>query len=454
MRILLLAVAAPALVWGQIRLSLIEGGAERAVAEVTDLGVTDASDALDARFRARNSAATAISLHTLSVAGAGFALASAPGLPANLAAGASVDFIVRLTPAGPGVYSAVLTVNAASVLLRARAVAGLVVSHEDNRGRTRLSAGDKVDFGQAEVGVRVVRRFVLENPHREPLALDRFSVEGSGFSLADGARLPQRFEPGQEFAFHVTFAPDSPGPQTGRLIVNGRGFVLAGVGIAPPLPRPRIVLDPAAPGSGRQVRVRIRLAEPARTAGEGELRLQFEPAAPGWPDDPGIAFLSPAGRIARFSVEARASAATFGGRDEIVMQTGTTAGRLTLTARLGEHVEQASLVLAPLPVQVDSARLSRGANGVELALAGFDNTRSVSRIVFTFYGADGRLLEPGPIAVDLAAEFRRYFESSALGGMFALRAVFPVMGDAGAVAGVEVELANSVAATRTSRIGF
>lgn len=454
MRILLLAAAAPALVWGQIQLSLIEGAAERAVAEVTDLGATDASDALDARFRARNSAATPVLLQTLTVAGAGFSLVSAPALPGSLAAGASVDFVVRLTPAGPGVYSAVLTVNGISVLLRARAIAGLVVWLEGDRGRTRLSAGDKVDFGQAEIGARVARRIVLENPYREPLALDQLSVEGIGFSLADGVGLPQRFEPGQQAALDVRFAPESPGPQAGRLIVNGRAFILAGVGIAPPLPRPRIVLEPAAPGSGRQVRVRIQLAEAARTAGEGELRLEFEPATPGWPDDPGIAFLSPAGRIARFSVATGASAAGFGGREEIVMQTGTTAGRLTLTARLGEHVEQATLVLAPLPVQVDSARLARTANGLELALAGFDNTRSVSRVVFTFYGADGRVLEPGPIAVDLAAEFRRYFESSALGGMFALRAVFPVTGDAGAVAGVEVEMTNSVAATRTSRIGF
>jgi len=451
---LLLAAATSVLVWGQLQLSLIEGATERAVAEVTDLGATDASDALEARFRARNPTANPVVLRTLSVAGAGFSLASAPALPASLAGGASIDFIVRLTPAGPGVYSAVLTVNAASVLLRARAVAGLVVWLEDNRGRVRLSAGDKVDFGQAEVGVRVARRVVLENPHRESLALDQLSVEGGAFRLADGAPSSQRFESGQEAAFEVTFAPQSPGAQTGRLVVNGRSFFLTGVAMAPPLPRPAIVLDPATPGSGRQVRVRIRLAEPARTAGEGELRLAFEPAAPGWPDDPAIAFLAPAGRVARFSIEAGASEAGFGGREEIVMQTGTTAGRLTLTARLGEHVEQATLALAPLPVQVDSTRVVRSSNGLEVALAGFDNTRSVSRVVFTFYGADGRVLEPGPIAVDLASEFRRYFESSALGGMFALRAVFPVTGDAGAAAGVEVELTNSVAATRTSRIGF
>ncbi|MGC8794042.1 MAG: hypothetical protein ACP5U2_11695, partial [Bryobacteraceae bacterium] len=266
--------------------------------------------------------------------------------------------------------------------------------------------------------------------------------------------LPLTLDPGASLRIEVEFRPASAGTQQGRLLVNGRAFALTGLATEPPLPRPRLVLDPPAPGSGRQVKVRIELAEAARSAGEGELRVEFEPAVHGWADDPAIGFVSPAGRSARFAVEPGDLVGRFAARDEIVMQTGTTAGRLTLIVRLGPHVEQATLVLAPLPVAIDSARASHSASTIELVLAGFDNSRSVSQIVFTFYGATGQALDPGPIAVDVSAEFRRYFETSSLGGIFALRAVFPVTGDPTAVAAVEVEFKNSVGSTRTSRIAF
>jgi len=42
---------------------------------------------------------------------------------------------------------------------------------------------------------------------------------------------------------------------------------------------------------------------------------------------------------------------------------------------------------------------------------------------------------------DVAADFRRFFESSDAGGMFQMRAAFPVTGGA-EVAGVEIELVN------------
>lgn len=446
---------APTLLWAQLQVSLIQGSVELPVREVMDLGSVDASDVLEARFRARNTASAAVAVHTIQVAGAGFTRKDVPALPATLAPGAALEFSVQLAPAGPGAYSAVLTVNTISILLRARATAGPVLSlEEERRGPIRLASMETVAFGSTEAGSSVTRRFRLENPYTERVEVAELAVQGDAFRLSAAFVVPRSLEAGESLAFEIAFVPVSAGVHAGRLVMNGRAFVLSGTATEPPPPRPQIVLDPANLRSGQQVRLRIRLAERARAAGQGELRVQFEPAQFGWPDDPAIGFVSPAGRSVRFWFEAGAEAARFDGRDEVILQTGTTAGRLTLEARLGVNCEQVTLVLAPLPVVVDTARAERKAGGLELYLAGFDNTRSVSQLVFTFYDRGGHVLEPGPIVVDAAAEFRRYFDSAALGGIFALRAAFPVTGDVSAVAAVEIEIRNSAGASRTSRVAF
>ncbi|MDW8129955.1 MAG: choice-of-anchor D domain-containing protein [Bryobacterales bacterium] len=444
----------PALLWAQLQVSLIQGTTEVPLREVVDLGSVDASDQLEARFRVRNQGAVTTVVHTLQVAGAGFARKDVPALPVTLAPGAAFDFSIRVSPSGPGAYSAVLTVNTISVLLRARATAGPVLQVEDASGRRRLASGDAVDFGRIEAGLGASRRFFIENPYASSVEVAELAVQGAAFRLSSGFAVPRSLEAGGSLAFQVLFEPASVGAHSGRLVMNGRVFSLFGTATEAPLPRPQILLDPGSARSGQQMRVRVRLAEKARSAGQGELRIRFEPAQAGWPDDPAIGFVSPGGRSVRFAIEAGTDAARFDGRDEIVLQTGTTAGRLTLEAQLGPHVEQATVTLAPLPVVVDTVRVERRTAGLEVYLAGFDNMRSVSQIAFAFYGTGGQLLEPGAITVDATAEFRRYFESAGLGGLFALRAAFPVTGDVSRVAAVEIEIRNSAGSARTSRVTF
>ena len=75
-------------------------------------------------------------------------------------------------------------------------------------------------------------------------------------------------------------------------------------------------------------------------------------------------------------------------------------------------------------------------------------------LAFTFFDSAGRTIQPGVLRVDASADFKRYFQSGAAGGMFALRATFPVSGDATQVAAVEVEITNSAGITRTQRLPF
>jgi hypothetical protein len=58
------------------------------------------------------------------------------------------------------------------------------------------------------------------------------------------------------------------------------------------------------------------------------------------------------------------------------------------------------------------------------------------------------------IPVDAGAIFRRYFESSQAGGAFAMRATFPVTGDATRIGGVDVKVTNSAGVISARRINF
>ena len=49
-------------------------------------------------------------------------------------------------------------------------------------------------------------------------------------------------------------------------------------------------------------------------------------------------------------------------------------------------------------------------------------------------------------------EWKSYFQSSGMGGVFRLRAVFPVAGDASLVSSVTVEIANTVGRTEVGKL--
>ncbi|HBY64682.1 MAG TPA: hypothetical protein DEH78_33090, partial [Solibacterales bacterium] len=155
-----------------------------------------------------------------------------------------------------------------------------------------------------------------------------------------------------------------------------------------------------------------------------------------------------------FRVAAGDTAALFGDRKEVVFQTGTSSGELLFTAKIGQWTESFVLPLNPALVEFTDTRASRAAGALEVHLTGFDNTRSLSALQFTFFGRDGTPLSQGAVKADLTAEFARYFGSSTLGGAFALKATFPVTGDAAAITAVEVEAVNRTGTMKSRRLVF
>jgi hypothetical protein len=429
--LVLASLPAPA----QVRLYLVDGKIDRPIAAAYDFGGTEVGGWVEAQFRLRNPGPALARLEKLEPAGTGFAMLDGPRVPVTLLAGALVDFTVRFQPVTAGGHSANLFINSDTVLLLGTGQPAPAVL----AGGVPLAPGTTLDFGSIERGKTASRRYTVENRNAATVQITQIAATGGGFR-ADGAPpLPRTLAPGDSVSFEVVWEPQNSGALEGTLNVNRLGFRLTGTATDPPFPRPIIALDTLALKSGQQARIAVRFDTPSPATGTGQLRLEFA-----GPADPALGFLSPAsGRTVQFGVQKGNDLAMFGNRADIEFQTGTTAGTLVITAVLGTHTEQATLQLAPMPVVLDSVRGARTASAVELALGGFDNTRSAGQLIFTFRDPGGRALGSGAIRADAAAAFQKHFETSNAGGLFSLRAVFPVSGAVAQIDSVDVEMPNS-----------
>ncbi len=440
-RLLAMALA----VWpafAQIKLYVVDGKIDRPVAAAYDFGSAEIGGTVEAPFRLRNPGPAAAKLEVLDAAGTGFMLLNKPHMPVTMLAGAFVDFTVRFQPVAAGGHSANLIVNNNTVLLLGSGQPGPTALYEG----AALTPDSTLDFGSVQSGTTASRRYTIENRTAGPVEIRQIAAEGGGFRVAASPALPVTLAPRDSVSFEVVWEPRSTGPAEGTLNVNRLGFRLIGTATDPPFPRPRIALDTLALKSGQQARIAVRFDTPSPATGTGQLRLEFI-----GPADPGFGFLAPAsGRTVQFGVQKGKDLVTFGTRADIDFQTGSTAGTIVITAVLGPYTEQASVQLVPQPIQIESARGVRTASTIELSLGGFDNTRTAGQLVFTFRDRDGQALGTGAIRADAASAFQRHFETANAGGLFFLRAVFPVAGAIAQIDSVDVDMPNTAGTANKS----
>jgi hypothetical protein len=90
---------------------------------------------------------------------------------------------------------------------------------------------------------------------------------------------------------------------------------------------------------------------------------------------------------------------------------------------------------------------------LEIAISGYDNARTAGSLNFRFFDRSGNNIG-GVITAALTDQFKAHFAQSALGGVFRIRASFPVTGDATMVGSVLVEAANAIGRTDLQRLTF
>lgn len=433
--------------WAQLALVRPDGANDIAIpAASIDVGSTSAGDFIDTRLRIRNTGSAAAVVSTLEISGVGFSLQGDPSLPLTLAPGSNADFRARFRPPAPGSYSATLRVNRTlSLLLRGSAAAGLVVLLE--RERTMLTNGQPVEFGSIVVGQRGRIGLLLRNDAPSDLDAPRIGVTGAGYSAA-ASSLPGQVKAGAEARFDVFCEPLRPGFTPGVLTINNWSFPLNALAAAPrepDVPPALFEFDPDAARSGKQAKLRVKLSAPAPTAAAGMLRLEFTPAVEAGAGDEAIQFLGNSSRELPLAIAAGSSEVTFQGKPDILFQTGTTAGTAVFRLKLGTEEREVQVAIPAEAPRVDLVELKRSAGTVEVVLTGFDNHRSAGNVVFVFTDAAGQELPA--VSAEAGSLFASHFRASALGGVFRLRASFPVTGDASRLARVAVKIANSIGAS-------
>jgi hypothetical protein len=441
---LLLVIASLPLA-AQLQVFWIQGGTAVPAGASVNLGSAALRDTVEFQFRAVNGGTVPLALQSITVNGTAFSLAS-PFVPLTLAAAESYDFSVRFAPAAEGSYSAGLTVNSFSTLLRATAVPGPSLFLTNGTQTTELT-GPNLQVNVA-AGQTLTLALAVGNPHAAPLTLNALAIRGAGFTLVDPPAPPLTLAPGETRNLPVRVGPLGEGEASGTLTLGPRQFTILAVIFRPQLAPPRIQTSETVPGNGQQLKIRLQLAQPAAGAGSGVLRAIFS----GTFDDPAIVFPNGSREI-QFDVAAGSREATFGGAPETVIQTGTTAGVLRLEAVTETGTTTETFRFERLPVVVDSAAARRNGSQLEVEVLGFDNTRGVGSLNFRFFDRAGAALG-GVISANAADAFKEHFERGGVGGVFRLRAAFPVTGDATIVGSVLVEIANGVGRTDLQRLTF
>lgn len=416
----------------------VEGTTERAAPAIFSFGSLYAEESPAARFRLRNISSAPATVTALVVAGVGFTLVPPP-LPAGLAPQAAIDFSVAFHSPDTGSYSASLRAENVSILLTAT-VAPRLTYRIVPAPATPFPG--PVDFGGVVRGSVDQRRITIQNDTAQLLIVPAILVQGAAYGLLAPPPSGQALAPHQGGEFTVVFHPQAIGLLEGSLTIGDRAYPLLGTGAGPPLPKPTLWIELDQAASASQGKLLVRFDAPAQTAGTGTATLDFR-----GPADSTIAFAA-GGRTVTFPIAP--------GDVEVVLpfQTGTTAGVLTFTAQISGAIDQHSVTIAAASPGISTVQAVRSANGLEVRIAGFDNTRTLAALTFTFYDAAGATIAPGAILADARAEFAQYFAGSDLGGVFLLSAVFPVTGDATLVASCEASLVNTVGASKTQRTTF
>lgn len=400
-------------------------GVETPVVDSISFSATMPGDTKDVRFRLRNPGTAAVTISRLSIEVSAFRIVNQFFPPHVLAPGAFADFSLRFAPAQVGDYAATLVVNDLRVAVRATSAAGPVVELEGRSGWQTLSANETVDLGLVE------RRSTLKRRLRVTPA-SNVTLTGTGFTMAATS---------DPAVSEIVFTSEVPTTATAILSVDTRQFTLRATATEFALPRPSIITSPANLEPATPQKVVIRLSEAARVTVLGSATLTFTPQS-GLSDEPAIAFLPQLVRTVPLQFPPGAT------ETELSFQSGTTAGTIAVQAVIGTESSEVRFTLLLRPLTLTSAR----ASGLpEVVLTGWDNTRTVSKVTFTWYLKTGQIAAPGRMEADVATQFRDYFGKNP-GGTFQLRAKFPLSGSASELDGVEVEISSAQGAVQTGRL--
>jgi hypothetical protein len=465
LRSLLLALAAPLAIHAQLTMLIVtttpNGPVEAPAGSVYTFAPVAAGDSADARFRARNISNTGVTLIAISPLGpppngSGFQVQFVPSTPYTIAPGNFLDIYVHFAAGAVGNYTGTLQISTQtaswSVSLQGSAIPGPVVTV--GSPCSGLDTGT-ISFGRVQVGGVVNCALAIFNPTPLSLALSPIKLTGAAFSIVAPSSVT--VDTGQSVSFPMKFTATTAGAAAGSLTVGTRTYSLTGTGFNALLSTPILSFDTPTVASNEQHTLTIRLPQPSPVAASGLVNLAFTSTVTAVANDSAVQFVATSKRVLSFTVGQGSTAVLLNNQANAVFSTGTTAGRITFTVDAGAFGlagdPTTTLIVAPLPIAIQSASGTRRANDLDITVLGFDNTYTAGAMSFTFYDTAGAIIGQA-IPADFSPAFRSFFQGQQSGSSFLMRVTFPVTGNASSIGSVEVTLANSAGSAHTQRLNF
>lgn len=421
------------------------------------------NDLVDVTFELRNPAGPTTSIANLNVIPkpgacgqsgstsnpAFFLLTSPTNPPGTLNAGGTYTFEVRYLPPKPQCYEAYLVVANLTFTLRGSASGRTVMFEIDTLGQRQIINGSTSDFGDVRLGEGYIKSYRIVNNTGQPveIAPPVLGGETSSWTLLQAPESNRTVPVDGLYEFKTEFRPKREGLINGTLTVDGRVIHLVGKGLPGTVPDFQLIPSASDVDSASQAEVRIELAGSTAQAVSGTLNLVFEKDVGEMPDDTSIRFIENSSRSLPFTVPAGGKKAQFGGGTSEVahFQTGTASGKIRLVATLGQWEHSAQINIRSDAPKLLAGNLSRATGTLTVVVSGFDNTRSASTAVFRFFDANSQIIgSTSGIEVTVGDVFGAFFRGATTGGLFSMRAAFPIQGDISVIDRVEVMLRNKL----------
>jgi hypothetical protein len=214
-------------------------------------------------------------------------------------------------------------------------------------------------------------------------------------------------------------------------------------------PPPAVTISgvPISAPSNTQQTLTVSTAAPPAAPLDGTLTLTFVPPASG--HDDAMIVLCNGSRTLTFTIPAGGTQAVlpFGCTPNVV-RTGTTAGRITLTAHLnnGGADTSANIDINPAKPVITTATFQQQTSGFTISATGFSNTDELVSATFDFVPASNSSFAASHFVVPLTAAAAAWFQNAAsiaTGGSFTATFPFTVQGNAQAVVSYKVTVTNA-----------
>ncbi len=381
-----------------------------------------------------NTGSSPATLSTINLSGAAYQIIGTLPLPFTLLPGGSANIAFSFTPTQPGANIGSLTIGSAAFSLAGRGLGPLYrYSYGVGSTSTPINSGATIFFPQGQVGQTSIATFTITNAGTATASIGGIfiSSQTSPFALAGVPAFPLVLAPGAAASFQITYTPTAVGGQQASLVIDGAQFTLSGSGAPLPAFPSYSLSGPSGSASNlQQVPITLSIASPYPLPIQGSLAVVDVPQ--GFSADPAVQF-STGGKTAAFTIPANSTSAVFAnGSTTVKLQTGSTAGTITLTPSFqtsggGSTVTPSGgsplvfTIPAAAPVIIGAQVSSSSPTSITVAITGVTNTETLSQIAVQLSPASGYSLKSTSVTIPVSAAATAFFASAAaasFGGQF------------------------------------